>query len=130
MKTIRSLSVFLVIMIGFAPLLVASESQHDAIYKMAEIMLRLKHFPSPLGKETLQGIIDNKSTTKNQKKLATAMLNLQHRLVGADAPNMKALMGDKTATEDERDLAKMLYELDHRPTKENKQRLEKMLHHK
>ena len=130
MKTKRGLSLLLVLIVGLiynSTLLAASSTKSDAMYKMAEIMLRLKHFPSPAGKETLQGIIDNKATSKNQRILATAMINLQHKAVGADVPKLKALMEDSTASQDERDLAKILYELDHRPTKENKQRLDKML---
>ncbi len=130
MKTLKILSLLLVFVIGLvgsSAVLAASNSKSDAMYKMAEIMLRLKHFPSPLGKETLQGIVDNKATATNQRTLAMAMSNLQHKAVGADVPKLKALMDNGTATKDERDLAKILYELDHRPTKENKQRLDKML---
>jgi len=130
MKTKRGLSLLLLLNMGLifnSAILAASDSNDNAMYKMAEIMLRLKHFPSPAGKETLQVIIDNKATTKNQRILATAMINLQHKAVGADVPKLKALMEDSTASQDERDLAKILYELDHRPTKENKQILDKML---
>ena len=125
MKTKRVMSLLLLLIIGqlySSALLAASNSKSDAMYKMAEIMLRLKHFPSPAGKETLQVIIDDKATSKNQRILATAMINLQHKAVGADVAKLKELMEDSTASQDERDLAKILYELDHRPTKENKQR--------
>jgi len=133
MKTIKCINVLLVFVLSLGcatSLLAASNSKDDAMNKMVEIMLRLKHFPSPAGKETLQAIINNKATTANQRSLATAMVNLQHKAVGADVEHMKALMVNKTATEDERDLAKILYELDHRPTKENKQRLQKMVGYK
>lgn len=133
MKTIKCISVLLVFVLSLVcatSLLAANDSKDNAMTKMVEIMLRLKHFPSPAGKETLQGIINDKATTPNQRSLATAMLNLQHKAVGADVEHMKALMVNKTATEDERDLAKILYKLDHRPTKENKQRLQKMVDHK
>ena len=65
-----SLSLF----IGAANFSVAAEGA-TAIKEMAVIMHRLKHYPSPQGKGTLQAIVDNKSTRKNERTLAKTMLN-------------------------------------------------------
>jgi len=98
-----------------------------AMKKMATIMHRLKHFPSPQGKEELKQIINNTAATKNEKVLATAMLNLQHHATEADKVKLKVIMDDRKASTDERDLAGIIYNLNHRPTDEDKARLTKMM---
>jgi len=96
--------------------------------QMAEIMHRLKHFPSPQGKETLKQIVADESTTANQRVLATAMLNLEHTVDPQDAPKLRALMADASASPDEKALAEIILNLDHRPTKQNKARVKMMMH--
>ena len=99
----------------------------SAMQQMATIMHRLKHFPSPQSKDTLQHIIANPATGEREKDLATAILNLNHRALLDDKIKLKKIMEDDNASADERDLASIIYNLDHRPTKGDKKRLEKMM---
>lgn len=99
----------------------------SAIQQMAIIMHRLKHFPSPQSKETLQLIVTSSSTSEREKVLATAILNLNHRALLDDKIKLKKIMEDKNASADERDLASIVYNLDHRPTKGDKKRLKEMM---
>ena len=94
----------------------AEASGSEAMHKMEEIMLRLKHFPSPQGKQELQNLIDNKT-----------IMNLQHRATDADKVKLKQIMDSTGSSADERDLASIVYNLDHRPTKEDKERLKRIL---
>ena len=105
----------------------AVEQSHSAMYQMAEIMHRLKHYPSPVGKEALQKIVDSSASTERERVLATAMINLQHHVMAGDVPKLKAIIGDGGASQDERDLASIILNLNHRPTAEDKARLEKMM---
>lgn len=100
----------------------------SAIYQMAEIMHRLKHFPSPTGLDVLRKITQSKDATKNERTIATAMMNLQHKVAPDDATKLKVVIESKMATADERALASIVLELDHRPTKEDKAKLKAMMH--
>jgi len=113
--------------IAWAPNTFADAMGGSAMQQMATIMHRLKHYPSPEGKETLQKIVDNKSTGENQRTLATAMINLEHHVSPADKPKLQAIINSTDATNDEKDLATIIMNLDHRPTSDDKKRLEAMM---
>lgn len=119
--------------VGYSGTAKSAEKEADnihgqsAIQKMAVIMHRLKHFPSPQGKQTLQHIIADKATTEREKDLATAILNLNHRASLEDKTKLKKIMNNDKASPDERDLASIIYSLDHRPTKADIQRLKEMM---
>jgi len=105
----------------------AASSGQTPIQQMATIMYRLKHFPDPQSKETLQQIVDNPASSPREKDLANAMLRLNHRALVDDKISLKKIMEDESASADERDLASIIYNLDHRPTKGDKKRLEEMM---
>lgn len=102
-------------------------ASQSPIQQMAVIMYRLKHFPSPQSKETLQQIVASSSATEKEKVLATAILNLNHRALMDDKIKLKKIMDDESASTDERDLASIVYNLDHRPTKGDKKHLKEMM---
>ncbi|MCG6968454.1 MAG: hypothetical protein LJE85_01695 [Gammaproteobacteria bacterium] len=105
----------------------SATSQQTAIQKMAVIMHRLKHFPSPQSKQTLEQIISDPASTGREKDLAGAMLRLNHRALVDDKIKLKKIMENENASSDERDLASIIYNLDHRPTKGDKKRLKEMM---
>ena len=100
----------------------------SAIYQMAEIMHRLKHYPSPQGKRELQMIVQSKSTTSNERIIAKAIMNLEHQASPQDIPLLKKIVNDKAATLGEREIASIVMKLDHRPSSEDKSRLKKLMH--
>ena len=106
---------------------VLAETISPAMRQMATIMYRLKHFPSPQGKEELNALLKQPSTTDNERVLATAMLNLQHMADENDKPKLKLIMDDKNSSSAEKELAGIIYNLDHRPTDEDKEKLEKIM---
>jgi len=99
----------------------------SAIYQMAEIMYRLKHYPSPQGKRELQTIISASSTTSNERIIATAMINLEHKPAPQDIPYLENVINNKASTQQERQLASIVLKLDHRPTAEDKAQLKAMM---
>ena len=99
----------------------------SAMKEMAVIMHRLKHYPSPQGKETLQAIVDNKSTSKNERTLAKTMLNLEHKVISSDMAGLKSIAASKDASADEKAFANILLNFSHRPSGEDKQRLKSMM---
>jgi hypothetical protein len=108
-----------------APL--AGEVEASSMHQMAEIMHRLKHYPSPAGKTVLEEIANNASASKHERTLAMAMLNLEHKAAAQDIPKLKAIVSDAGASADEKTLAGIISNLDHRPTKQNKQQLQAMM---
>jgi hypothetical protein len=124
----RMLLVMVLLAIGLVSASVSvADEMKAAIPQMAEIMHRLKHFPSPQGKATLQSIIDNSSTSANERTLASAMMNLQHHAVSSDIPKLKAVIADDAASQQERDLATIILNLNHRPTRQDKAKLKAMM---
>jgi hypothetical protein len=118
----------LVVSLFFSSWCVADDG-HDktAIYKMAKIMYRLKHFPSPQGKTELQMIIDAPSSTKNERTIATAMINMEHQVAPDDILLLKKISANKASTQYERELAEILINFSHRPTKQDKNQLKEMM---
>ena len=117
-----SLSLFL----GAVNFSVAAEGI-SAMKEMAVIMHRLKHYPSPQGKETLQAVVDNKSTSMNERTLAKTMLNLEHKVISSDMAGLKSIAASNDASADEKDFANILLNFSHRPSGEDKQRLKSMM---
>jgi hypothetical protein len=127
MNTIRVGFLVSIIFMLQATLAMAAEQSHSAMYQMAEIMHRLKHYPSPVGKAALQKIVASSASTERERVLASAMINLEHHVMAGDVPKLKAIIEDNGASADERDLARIILDLDHRPTAADKARLEKMM---
>jgi hypothetical protein len=113
--------------VGFTSQSFAADTPSPAMLKIAEIMHRLKHFPSPVGKSTLQKLAEKSSTNSNEKTLIQAMMNLQHQVTSADRGKLTALAKDANANVNERSVASILLNLDHRPTKQDKVILGKIL---
>lgn len=106
---------------------IAADKGATAMQQMATIMHRLKHFPSPQGKETLRAIIANNSTKANERTLAMAMLNLEHMAIAEDKPKLQAIIDSGDATNDEKTLASIILNLNHRPTADDKKALKTMM---
>lgn len=129
----RIMTVFMIFIvvsgISWSTITIADKKSGEgsALKQMAEIMHRLKHFPSPQGKKSLQAIIDNESTKKNERTLATVMLNLEHKVIFSDTAGLDSILANKNATADEKAFAKILLNFSHRPSSEDKKRLKAMM---
>jgi hypothetical protein len=124
MKRIFILSMLLVISLwgGVA----YADNSNSVIYQMAEIMNRLKHYPSPAGKDILRNIIKRKNTKENERVIAAGILGLEHHVMMADKPKLKKVI-ETSESMSERDLASIVLNLDHRPTSADKIKLSAML---
>ena len=65
------------LMLGTQSALAASA----AVREMASILVHLEHYPSAEDKVKLNGIAENKSSTKQEQVLATSISNLKHFLL-------------------------------------------------
>ena len=125
-RIVIQITLSLSLILSVTSLSIAAEGA-SAIKEMAVIMHRLKHYPSPQGKETLQAIVDNKSTNKNEATIAKAMLNLEHKVISSDIAGLKSVVASKDASADEKAFATILLNFSHRPSSEDKQRLKGMM---
>lgn len=103
------------------------KDEKTAINQIAEVMHRLKHYPSPQGKRELQAILQSKSTTTNERIIANAMLNFNHHPASEDVPLLEKISNDKTATYAEREIASIVINFNHRPSTQDKNRLKELM---
>lgn len=99
----------------------------NAIHSMAQVMLKLNHYPSDVEKAKLKKIIAMDATTVREKVLLQAMLNIEHMASDGDKPKLKNIMSDPAASSQERELAAIILNIAHRPSQTDKQKLQAML---
>lgn len=126
--TIRTL--ILPILLSFtltaSPLALASDVNHDSLQEMAEILLKLNHYPSASEKEELKAIKNNNAASEHIRSLAQALINLKHSASDADKPALKAIMDDSSASRNVREMAGIIYNLNHKPSASDKEKLRAM----
>jgi hypothetical protein len=109
-----------------APLFAADGRQ--AIDIIAKILLDFTHVPSVSQKATLQGILDEHTTTVAEQVLAQALINVEHIASPDDKPRLEALIRDESAPPAVKTLATILKNLTHTPTDVDKKKLRQLLH--
>lgn len=105
---------------------VSAADSNSPIYQMAEIMHRLKHYPSPAGKDVLKKILSNRSTSENEKVIAMAILNLEHSVASSDKAGLNKIL-KSNSSQQEQDFASIILKLDHRPSAADKAKLKAMM---
>jgi hypothetical protein len=98
----------------------------DNIETMAQIMLKLNHYPSDTEKETLRQITLSSTSSKDEKTMANAMINLEHSATAEDKKKLSAIVKDDSASEDVRTLAQIIHDVNHKPSAEDKKKLENL----
>ena len=111
------------LMLGTQSALAASA----AVREMASILVHLEHYPSAEDKVKLNGIAENKSSTKQEQVLATSISNLKHQVADGDKDNLKHVMDDAAAPIEVRELASITLNIRHFPSAADKAKLEQMM---
>jgi predicted PurR-regulated permease PerM len=106
------------LVLGAAPVLA-----NTAVQQMAQITMKLNHYPSDAEKQTLRGIADNASATAGERALATALINMEHKVGAADKQKLQELMKSDGASAEERTLAEVLIGINHKPSAADMQKL-------
>ena len=115
---------FFLLMLGSQGVVAAAESQ--TVHTMAQILLKLNHYPSDSEKQTLQKIVDDKATAAQERVLAQALMHVQHTASAEDKPKLQAIMKDEAAPAPVKTLASVLYNLNHMPTDADKEKLKQL----
>jgi predicted nucleotidyltransferase len=130
-KPFRLSSLMLVVAV-FAVLLfqyftIQALAADENIKKMAQIMLRLNHYPNDSEKQTLKEITLSSASSNYEKTVANAMINLQHQATAEDKQKLNSIMNDKSAPEDIRTLATIVHNVNHHPSDQDKEKLKKLM---
>ncbi len=88
----------------------------DPIKAMAEMVIKLKHFPSKSEKKQLKDIISH-SDNQNVKTIATALVNMRHSAKEEDKAKLKNIINSESASSDLKALAKVVHELNNHQLK-------------
>ncbi len=98
-----------------------------AISQMADIMMRLHHYPDAEGKKVLQGIINDSSTNATDRTLAQAMLRIHHHVNPEDKGPLNKIINDPNASNHEKELADIIVNIAHEPSSSDKEELHDMM---
>ena len=97
-----------------------------AIQEMVGIMLDLHHYPSDSEKVTLQKIIDDGSSTQDERTIAAALLRMHHSVTDADKAKLMDIANNNMAPAADRKVAEILAHMEHKASAADKQELEKL----
>jgi hypothetical protein len=117
------LSVVLLLAVAVTPLAAA---ETKAVQTMSGILMKLNHFPSDAEKKTLQAIVDDKTTTADERVVAQALINMKHKPAAEDQTKLEAVAKSKTASESVKTLATIVAGLNHTPSEADKEKLKKL----
>jgi hypothetical protein len=117
------LSVVLLLAVAVTPLAAA---ETKAVQTMSGILMKLNHFPSDAEKKTLQAIVDDKTTTADERVVAQALINMKHKPAAEDQTKLEAVGKSKTASESVKTLATIVAGLNHTPSEADKEKLKKL----
>ena len=97
-----------------------------AIQEMVGIMLDLHHYPSDSEKVTLQKIIDDGSSSQDERTIATALLHMHHSVTDADKAKLMGIANNDMAPAADRKVAEILAHMEHKASSADKKELEKL----
>ena len=131
MKLIKFLAVLPVMAALVFSLNASADEMHHgdskAISQMAEIMMRLHHYPDAKGEKVLREIINDGSTSATDRALAQAMLDVHHHVNPKDKAPLNKIINDPSASEHEKQMADIILNLNHKPTSADKEKLHDMM---
>ena len=114
------------VLIGWMLLSSPAAMASTAIQEIVNIILTVHHYPSNSEKATLQKIIDDSSTSKDERTIASALMNMRHTVTDFDKAKLLSIANDGTAPVADRKVADILAHIHHKASSEDKQELEKL----
>ena len=93
---------------------------------MADITIKLNHYPSDSEKQTLAAIAKNGDSSESEIAVATAISNMKHQVAAGDKDKLNSIIADDSVSEDLRAVASILISINHRPTESDIEQLGKI----
>jgi hypothetical protein len=102
---------------------IATAAETKAVKAMAGILTSIQHFPSTSDKQVLGQIVEDKSTTADERTVAKSLLNVQHKVAAADKAGLESIVADAKASSGVKTLASVILSLNHMATADDKTKL-------
>ena len=96
------------------------------IQEMANIMMKLHHYPSDSEKATLQKIIDDSASTQDERTIATALMHMHHTVTDDDKAKLIDIANNDMAPAADRTMAKILAHMKHKASADDKAELKNL----
>ncbi len=90
---------------------------------MAEITMKLNHYPSDSEKQTLAAIAKSDGSSESEIAVATALSNMKHQVAAGDKEKLHSIIADDSVPEELRALASILISINHKPTESDIEQL-------
>jgi len=119
----KLISVLSALLILSATVGIANAAETKAVKALAGVVTGLQHMPSASDKQILGQIIDDKTTSNDERTIAKALLNVQHKVNATDKPGLEAIVGDAKASSGTKTLASIILSLNHFPSADDKEKL-------
>ncbi|MCH7743639.1 MAG: hypothetical protein IIB71_13360 [Proteobacteria bacterium] len=97
--------------IMFFPCTAAAEG---AASTMASVLSELSHFPSATDKEALSGIVEDASSTADEKMLASIISRIAHKASDADKAKLEIILEAKETSQAARTIATAVLNINHK----------------
>ncbi|NKB98091.1 MAG: hypothetical protein GKR90_06290 [Pseudomonadales bacterium] len=124
MSTQSSLVVLVLVVFITFPLL--SVAGGHGVPAMADVVMKLQHFPNDDQKAALAKIADDSSYSVAEQQVATAIANMQHKVSAEDSERLAAIAANESLHKSLRALAKVVIGINHMPSAEDKETLAKL----
>lgn len=98
----------------------------SATQEMAGIMMTLHHYPDDSQKATLQKIIDDSSSTQDERTIASALMHMHHTVTDDDKAKLMDIANNSSAPAADRKEAEILANMHHKASASDKEELEKI----
>ena len=119
-KIVSVLSALLVLGLAVSS---ANAAESKAVVAMSGILTTLQHFPNTSDKQILGQIVEDKTTTADERTVAKALLNVQHKVAAGDKAGLDAVVADAKASSGVKTLAGIILSLNHMPSADDKTKL-------
>ncbi len=97
-----------------------------AVRSMADITMKLNHYPSDSEKQTLAAIASSDDSSESEIAVATAISNIKHQVTAGDREKLHSIIVDDSIPAELRAVASILISINHRPTESDIEQLGKI----
>ena len=114
---IRKIQICIMLIVGLGiSTELLSHSDHSKnihIKAIAEILLKMNHFPNDQEKQSLSDIIENEHSTDSEKTISMAIMNIQHKIGESDRQPLESIVSNEESSGAVKNLAKSVLNFNH-----------------
>ncbi|MCZ6504001.1 MAG: hypothetical protein O6945_16000 [Gammaproteobacteria bacterium] len=118
------LKIFYLVAFVFFPCMAIADG---AISTMASVLSELNHFPSATDKEALTGIVEDASSTADEKMLAQIISRIAHKASAADKAELQKILVREGTSQAARAIATAAVNINHKLQSDDMQALKALI---